>query len=151
MERPIEERLRRAGYRVTRQRTAVYEYLISTKSHPTVEQVHDAVRERFPHISLATVYNAVDSLVDVGLVRRINRAASSARYDGDVGDHAHFRCVVCDQLRDVSMHTNPSADDGLDGCEIISTNVEFFGYCPRCRRDRLGLPPLPENNDRRAL
>jgi Fur family peroxide stress response transcriptional regulator len=140
MSRSVSERLRQAGYRVTGQRIAVYEYLQSVKTHPTVEEIHEAVRARFPQMSLATVYNAVDSLVDVGLVRRLNRGNGSARYDGDTANHAHFRCLVCEEVRDVSMPYRPTVNGELDDCEIVAASVEFVGYCPQCRRQRLGLP-----------
>jgi len=73
MTQTVETRLRNAGYRVTKQRTAVYQYLLSTDAHPTAETIHLSVRHRLPNISLATIYKAVDSLVDVGLVNRIQR------------------------------------------------------------------------------
>lgn len=144
MSRSVSERLRQAGYRVTGQRTAVYEYLLSVKTHPTAEEIHEAVRARFPQMSLATVYNAVDSLADVGLVRRLNRGNGSARYDGDIANHAHFRCIVCEGVRDVPMLEKPTISGGLDGCEIVAASVEFVGYCPECRRQRLGLPQSNE-------
>jgi len=140
MSRSVRERLRQAGYRVTEQRIAVYEYLRSVKTHPTAEEIHEAVRARFPQMSLATVYNAVDSLVDVGLVRRLNRGNGSARYDGDTTNHAHFRCIACGDVRDVSLFENLSLNEELDDCEVIGANVEWVGYCPKCRRQRLGLP-----------
>ena len=82
--------VRSAGYRVTKQRAAIYEYLLSNDAHPTAETIHHSVRCQLPGISLATVYKAVDSLIDVGLVNRIQRGASSARYDAPIADHAHW-------------------------------------------------------------
>ena len=140
------ERLQRAGYRVTKQRMAIYQTLAASDSHPTVDELHHAVCAAFPNISLATVYNAVDSLVDVGLARKIHRGASSARYDAGYEDHAHFRCVDCDDIWDVPMPSLPTSAvaDGFDAGEVIGVNVEFFGYCPKCRRRKLGLPPISE-------
>ena len=67
------KRLRNAGYRVTKQRAAIYEYLLSTDVHPTAETIHHSVRRQLPGISLATVYKAVDSLIDVRQINRIQR------------------------------------------------------------------------------
>ena len=135
-----EQRLRRAGYRVTRQRTAVFERLRSTDSHPTAETLHRMVRHEIPQISLATVYNAVDSLVEVGLARKLESSSSSARYDADTGDHGHFRCFSCDDVWDVSVDTMPVAPSELDNYEVVDVSVVFAGYCPACRREKLGLP-----------
>ena len=137
-----EQRLRRAGYRVTRQRAAVYERLLSTDSHPTAETLHRMVQPELPRISLATVYNAVDSLVEVGLARKLERSSSSARYDADTGDHAHFRCLSCDDVWDVSTRTMPTASAELDNFDVVDVSVVFVGYCPACRREKLGLSPM---------
>ena len=142
-----EKRLRRAGYRITRQRAAVYDFLRSTDSHPTAEAIHNWVKQDVPHISLATVYNAVDSLVDVGLARRIQRGVSAARYDADVQGHAHFRCIGCDGIWDVPTNDMPAIS--LDAFEVVDVNVEVVGYCPKCRRDKLGLSPIPERPNTR--
>ena len=137
-----ETRLRKAGYRVTRQRVAVYNYLLSTDTHPTAEAIHLSVRRQLPHISLATIYKAVDSLVDVGLVSRIQRGSSSARYDAAVEDHAHCRCLSCDGVWDATHDTMPQGDPTPEAFEVVHVNIEFVGYCAECRRAKLGLAPL---------
>ena len=63
MTQTVETRLRNAGYRVTKQRTAVYQYLLSTDAHPTAETIHLSVRHRLPNISLATIYKAAVQMV----------------------------------------------------------------------------------------
>ena len=140
MTQTIETRLRNAGYRVTKQRTAVYQYLLSTDAHPTAETIHLSVRQRLPNISLATIYKAVDSLVDVELVNRIQRGASSARYDAAVKDHAHCRCIDCDGVWDAPHDAMPQGTP--KAFEVVHVNVEFVGYCADCRRQKLRLAPL---------
>jgi Fe2+ or Zn2+ uptake regulation protein len=73
--------LERAGWRVTRQRAAVYSYLCSVATHPTAEQVYLAVREEVPNISLATVYKALEALVEVKLAAKLADAEGPSRYD----------------------------------------------------------------------
>ena len=140
MTQTVETRLRNAGYRVTKQRTAVYQYLLSTDAHPTAETIHLSVRHRLPNISLATIYKAVDSLVDVGLVNRIQRGASSARYDAAVKDHAHCRCIGCDGVWGAPHAAMPQGTP--KAFEVVHVNVEFVGYCADCRRQKLRLAPL---------
>ena len=135
-----ETRLRNAGYRVTKQRTAVYQYLLSTDAHPTAETIHLSVRHQLPNISLATIYKAVASLVDVGLVNRIQRGASSSRYDAAVKDHAHCRCISCDGVWDAPHNAMPQGKP--EAFEVVHVNVEFVGYCANCRRQKIRLAPL---------
>ena len=133
------KRLRNAGYRVTKQRAAIYEYLLSTDVHPTAETIHHSVRCQLPGISLATVYKAVDSLIDVGLINRLQRGASSTRYDADVGDHAHCRCLSCDGLWD-APHDGVSHGT-REAFEVVHVSVEYAGYCAECRRKKIELAP----------
>ncbi len=136
----LASRLRNAGYRVTRQRVAIYEYLRSTDSHPTAEQVYGAVRDQLPRVSLATVYSGIDSLVGIGLVRKIARGTSPARFDGGTDEHAHFRCSACDAIRDVPMPSLPPMATGVNVGEVVGVNVEYVGVCRPCTRRKLGLP-----------
>ena len=135
------ERLRRAGYRVTQKRLAVYAFLQANDSHPTVDDIYTGVREVFPRMSIATVYKSVESLVDVGLVKPIYVGSAAARYDAATEEHGHFRCIACNQIVDVPMDRAPVAGADLDRCEIIGSTVEFYGFCSTCRRHRLGLAP----------
>ena len=145
----VQTRLRNAGYRVTKQRAAIFEYLLSTDAHPTAETIHQSVRRQLPSISLATVYKAVDSFVDVGLVNRIQRGASSARYDATVADHAHCRCLSCDGLWDAPHDTR--SHEAPEAFEVVHVNVEYVGYCAECRRQKLGLAPLGTSAPSRSL
>src|SRR5271166_3107584 len=85
--------LEQAGWRYTRQRQEVYDYLCSVASHPTAEDVYRAVRSQIPKISLATVYKALEALASAGLVTKLADVSGAARYDGRTEAHYHFRCA----------------------------------------------------------
>src|SRR5438094_520482 len=93
--------LAEAGWRFTCQREAVYRYLHSVDCHPTAEQVHQAVREQIPHISLATVYKALEALVDAHLAAKLPDASGPARFDCRADHHYHLRDVRTGQVRDL--------------------------------------------------
>jgi len=101
---PIASLFERHGLRHTPQREAVYLSLASTKSHPTAEELHAAVRRRMPEVGLATIYNTLDALERRGLCRRFadvrpagaggggvggGGGGGAARYDADMSDHVH--------------------------------------------------------------
>lgn len=75
--------------RCTRQRMDVYQALAATKSHPTAEQLHRTIQGSTPGISLATVYNTLEALINAGLVRKLAMRDGPARYDADVSNHLH--------------------------------------------------------------
>ena len=129
----VGDRLRTAGYRVTRQRLAVYEFVSSSDAHPTVVDIHTGVVPVFPKISVATVYRSLESLVDVGLVKPIHLGSAAMRFDAATEKHGHFRCLRCNQIVDVPVDRAPIASVDLDRCDIIGSTIEFYGFCPNCK------------------
>src|SRR2546423_674871 len=99
----LRQALEKAGRRFTRQRAGVFTFLRSVETHPTAEQVFAAVRQTIPHISLATVYKALDALVAAGVAARLISEDGVARYDGRSDAHYHFRCLETGQVRDLPL------------------------------------------------
>src|SRR3954454_8610403 len=95
--------LEKAGWRFTRQRAAVHAYLRSVVTPPTAEQVFAAVRQRLPNISLATVYKALEALVDARLAARVEGGGGPVRYDGRPEAHYPLRCEQTGQVRDLAL------------------------------------------------
>jgi len=105
--------LERAGLRLTRQRASIYSYLRSTTSHPTAEQVFAAVREVIPHISLGTVYKALEALVAAGVAARVEGGNGPTRYDGRSEPHYHYRCPETGRVCDLPLPYDPQFMDKL--------------------------------------
>jgi Fur family ferric uptake transcriptional regulator len=94
------------------------------------------VRERLPHISLATVYRNLDVLNEAGEVRKIEFAGQQRRYDGCTEAHQHIRCVKCGRIDDVPDAPMPKLADRVReklDYEIIDYRLEFLGVCGDCR------------------
>jgi Fur family ferric uptake transcriptional regulator len=128
--------LRQHGYRVTVQRIAVLR-AVSAEPHVTAEAIADSVRTEMGIISLQAVYDVLGVLVDVGLVRRIQPAGSSARFEARVSDnHHHVICRECGRTADVDCAVGSApcltAVDDL-GYEIDEAEVIYWGRCPDCR------------------
>ena len=86
----IETILRERGIQPSAQRVAVAEYVLSTTEHPSADLVWKRVRERFPWISRATVYNTLHLFVEKGLLQRLTIAEDSVVFDPITGTHHHF-------------------------------------------------------------
>ena len=134
-------RLSQAGYRVTRQRLAVFSFLDGNETHPTVDDIHAGVLNEFPSISLATVYRSVESLVDVGLVKPIHLGHAATRFDAVTEEHGHFRCISCNDIVDVPVDQSPVAKGKLDTFEGLGSTVEFYGFCSTCKDKRAADQP----------
>src|SRR5580700_10757626 len=122
----LREALERGGWRFTRQRVAVYEYLASVESHPTAEEVYAAIRPAMPKISLATVYKALDALVDCDLANKLTFSDGPARYDCHDEAHYHLRCVKTGKVCDLPTPFDPDLIDKLDPKLVKSLGERGF-------------------------
>ena len=84
--------LRTWGIRMTAQRLAVAEVLTESDDHPTL-QVYERVRDRFPHITMGTVYNTMTVLAEKGFVQLLIFNADT-RYASNLEPHANLVCVL---------------------------------------------------------
>ena len=135
----VRQRFREKGLKLTPQRYAIYEMMLHTDSHPTVEDIYHAVQPMFPMLSLNTVYYTLTSLKKAGLIADVPVQEGAARFDANMDRHHHLVCLKCRKIEDLY-------DDALDQLKISakSTNgylvqshrVEFRGYCSECRTPR---------------
>jgi Fe2+ or Zn2+ uptake regulation protein len=135
--------LRIAGLRVTRPRVAVLQ-AVHAHPHADTETIFGAVRSGLPEVSRQTVYDVLNALAAVGLVRRIQPSGSVARYESRVGDnHHHVVCRSCGVIADVDCAVGEapcltaSDDNGfvLDEAEVI-----YWGVCPDCSTPKTARP-----------
>ena len=128
--------LRRHGLQVTAQRLAVLR-AVSALPHSTAEDVAESVRGEIGAISRQAVYDALGVLVETGLLRRIQPATSSARYEHRVGDnHHHLVCRTCGRVEDVdcAVGYTPCLTAAEDlGFVIDEAEVIYWGTCPDCQ------------------
>lgn len=126
--------LKARGLRVTPQRYAVYTNLLGRTDHPTAEQLRAALNQGGPMSSLATVYNSLQTLREVGLVREVLLEEGISRYDANVSPHHHFRCRCCGHIEDIPWDTfGPLGAAPLrTGLQPESYEVTVQGTCDRC-------------------
>jgi Fur family peroxide stress response transcriptional regulator len=125
------EKYKNIGLKLTPQRLAVLQYLEGNKSHPSAEEIYRAVKRRFPTISLATIYNILESLKEKGLVQEINIDPYKKRFDPDTTSHHHLICTKCGRIVDIEMDFKPSLPEA-EGFRIERIHMEFYGVCRDC-------------------
>jgi Fe2+ or Zn2+ uptake regulation protein len=136
----LREALESGGWRLTRQRAAVYSYLRSVHDHPTAEQVYDAVRRQpgIENISLATVYKSLEALVTCRLAAKLSFGDGPARYDCRSDNHYHIRCLRTGEVRDLPIEHDSLLLNKLDpelverlkqqGFHVTDYRLELLGY-----------------------
>ncbi len=132
----IIRRLRGQGLKVTPQRIAILRYLEGNRAHPSVEDIHRDVVREYPTISLATVYNTLDTLEQIREIQAITIDPSRKHYDPDTSAHHHALCNQCRAIQDVFAPEDGSwqvPEGATNGFRIDSASVYFRGVCHRCR------------------
>ena len=89
--------------RPTRQRACVYGVILQKPDHPTADEIHHRVRKKLPTISLATVYNCLDTLVECELVKQVNFDRAPTLFCPNRNPHAHFRCKNTGEVHDFEL------------------------------------------------
>ena len=137
--------LRDHGLRVTKQRISVMSALAS-RPHSGADAVLSAVRADVGRVSTQAVYDVLNTLTGHGIVRRIQPAGSTARYELRVGDnHHHLVCRGCGRVVDVdcATETAPCLDTSdlevrAPGFVVDEAEVTFWGLCDTCSTGTTG-------------
>ncbi|MEI3613821.1 peroxide-responsive transcriptional repressor PerR [Pseudogracilibacillus sp. SO30301A] len=131
------ETLKKSGVRITPQRHAVLEYLLTSMSHPTADEIYKALEDRFPNMSVATVYNNLRILREIGLVRELTYGDDSSRFDSNMKDHYHIICEDCGKIVDFHYPTLDEIEslaEKVSGFEISHHRMELYGKCDNCAK-----------------
>jgi Fur family peroxide stress response transcriptional regulator len=92
-----------SGQRSTKQREHIFAVLLEKRDHPTADEIYARARSEMPSISLATVYNCLETLVESSLIRQVNFEREPTRYCPNLTQHAHFYCKETGEVFDVDL------------------------------------------------
>ncbi len=120
---------------MTKQRKVVYDVLMDERDHPTASEVFMRAKGQMPGISLATVYNCLETMTQAGLIKQVNVDREASRYCPNLRPHAHFFCSECQQISDIDLRQQAdlvAAWDLPKGSRIDHVDVAMKGVCPHC-------------------
>lgn len=129
------EKCRDQGMRVTQQRIALFRELLESGEHLSAERLYERIRDRYPTMSLSTVYNSLETLSKLGLIGEVTGLDGPMLYDPEARPHHHMVCKDCGCVIDVftpdAIRVNRK---GLmrDGFEVDDFRVTLFGKCKGC-------------------
>lgn len=130
--------LKTAGLRLTPQRSAICQALAGDTSHPTAQALHARLQKTFPSLSLATVYNTLETLAAAGLIQDIGEAGdNTSHYDADPTPHVNVICTRCHRIDDYASSSLKGVAErvGKDlGYELRGARIAYYGLCPKCQR-----------------
>lgn len=126
------KRLQDRGIRPTLQRLAVYEYLLTHRTHPTADTIYEALLPTYPSFSRTTIYNSLKVLLEAGLIRVVTIDPLEQHFDGDTRTHGHCRCDTCGALYDFDVPEALVASLIPEGFCVDRQDVFFTGRCKAC-------------------
>ena len=129
------------GLRLTPQRIAILKYLDGNTSHPTADNIYRDVKQTYPTLSFATVYNTLQTLREHGEVMEVTIDPIRKHYDPNTSPHHHVICISCNDLWDVFVDYSdvlklPSTI--ARGMKTVGVHVDFYGLCKNCQKEERG-------------
>ena len=128
------------GVRKSKPREIILEELQKPNTHHRGDELYGLVRQRWPQVSMGTVYRNLDFLRRQGMIAEIF-CGDFNRYDGNTSQHPHFLCSRCKQLWDVEASGLPVKIEmvGLeDGFQVEGYYIVSYGLCDRCLAEQHG-------------
>ena len=122
----LEDRLRLAGLRPTRQRVAIARLLLDGRHrHVSAESLSAEIRESDTQMAEGTVYNTLNQFTEAGLLRRVTVHNEYSLFDTNVEHHHHFYDPSADCLIDIPADhvVLDKVPDAPKGHEIQSIDV----------------------------
>lgn len=131
------ELLKTAGMRATPQRIAICQRVFGNDSHPTANQIYSSLKQSYPSLSLMTVYNTLNKLVESGAVKELGSVGDdNVHYDGNMEPHINFVCVSCHKIIDI-LYKECSAEQLASkipaGYTVLESKLLVYGLCPDCQ------------------
>ncbi|GHV67007.1 transcriptional repressor [Bacteroidia bacterium] len=131
----IIEHLQAFGVKPSVQRIAIMNYMMNHYVHPTVDTVYNGLISEMPTLSKTTVYNTLKLLAQHGAVQELYIDEKNVRFDGDLSQHAHFRCKKCGQVYDLPMGNMDIANiKTKTGFVITDCQLYYRGFCSKCKK-----------------
>ena len=128
----LKKTLQERNINLSHQRLKVLEYLTSHNTHPSTEEIYEALHQEITTLSKSTVYNTLKVLVEAGVVRELLIENNEARYDIITDFHGHFKCEQCGKIYNFDVKLDDMAYSGLRNFLIRQKDVYFKGVCPDC-------------------
>lgn len=129
--------LKQAGMRITPQRMAICKLLCETNEHPTATRIYTQIREQYPSLSQATVYNTLDTLVGLGIIHTLGFIGDNhVHYDANTTPHINLVCLTCHKITDIASPQIELIENEISqrwGYRLMGARVMYYGLCPTCQ------------------
>lgn len=132
--------LRKKRRKATPQRIAICRFVLSSREHPTVQNIYIKVKETHPTVSLATVYKTLKILKELGLIQELAFTQGETRLDSYMEPHVNLVCQRCGNISDVDDRAVRSMIARVitkAKFNMIGERFDIYGVCERCSKRKI--------------
>lgn len=132
------EHLKEKNVRMTSQRKAILENLVDGNKHPTVNEIYDDLKEDFPSMSVATIYNNLKFFKEAGILKELPFGDGSSRFDLTTVDHFHTICRECGKIQDFhfpGLTEDSNLAKAIGEFQAEDYRFEIIGLCQECQKN----------------
>ncbi len=126
--------LKEYNLKVTPQRVAIVEELYKN-GHMNIDDLYKNLLEKFPSISLATIYKNVNAMVEKIFLNEVKVPDAKTVYELVKEEHSHLVCSSCGKIEDIIIDTSVLNNSlaSVSNFKIDNTEVVFQGTCEKCQ------------------
>ena len=96
---------------MTQQRRAVLETILTSHDHPTAAMIFERTKAHMPGISLATVYNCLETMAETGIINHLNFDNGPSRFCPNLEPHVHLLDDTSNRVLDVQLKPGLRPED----------------------------------------
>lgn len=121
--------------KVTPQRIAIVEELYNN-GHMNIDDLYKKLLEKFPTISLATIYKNVNAMIEKVFLSEVKIPNSKSVYELTKSEHAHLVCDECGKIEDITLDVSSVLNEveTSSSFRVSNTNIVFSGLCSCCTK-----------------
>lgn len=134
----LQSALRTQGFKITKNRTAILEYLSNQDKPISADEILNHVLEEHHDVNKTTIYRELFFLLEHNFIKEVEFGDGKKRYEIALNrpHHHHIICVSCKKVEDIplekELETQEKHIEEITGYKLTSHMLEFFGMCSSC-------------------
>ncbi len=125
--------LKEYDLKVTPQRVAIVDELYMN-GHMNIDELYKKLLDRFPSVSLATIYKNVNSMLEKTFLSEVKIPNAKSVYELVKTEHGHLVCKECGFIEDIILEATDVLEQvsKISSFKVENTDIVLSGTCQKC-------------------